>query len=206
MSHQSGGETTSGSLTVRNEQLRYGRRGEGSHAILCLPGAIGSAMTDFLPQFEYFGREGSGYTVVGMDPLGYGTSRPPERVFPVEPDHFLKLDAIDGHSLMQALSINKFSILGWCDGGVSAIILAALYPESVEKIVIWGSNAYVTKMDIEIFEQTRDVEKWSGRMRETRKNFYGDSFQMAICCGQTGLTGCRRPLREGRVEIYVWRR
>ena len=45
---------------------------------------------------------------------------------------------------MKALSFKKFSVLGWSDGGVSATILAALYPDSVQKLVIWGSNAYVS--------------------------------------------------------------
>ena len=60
---------------------------------------------------------------------------------------------------------------------MSAIILAALFPESVQKLIIWGSNAYVTKDDIELFEKTRDVSNWSRRMRETMENIYVDSFQ-----------------------------
>ena len=108
-------------------------RGSGPHAILCIPGALGTTLTSFLPhdQLEYFGREGSDFTILGMDPLRYGASRPPEREFLVEPDHFLKTNALDGYALMQALSFKKFSVLGWCNGGVSAIILAALYPELV---------------------------------------------------------------------------
>ena len=68
-----------------------------------------------------------------MEPLGYGASRPPEREFVVEPDSyadsefFLKMDALDGYALMQALSSKKFSIFGYCNGGVSAIILAAIH-------------------------------------------------------------------------------
>lgn len=165
------------SVAVRNGQLHYQMRGNGSHAILCIPGALGTALTDFLPQLEYFGREGSGFTIIGMDPLGYGASRPPEREFVVKPDHFLKIDALDGHTLMQKLSFNKFSVLGWSDGGVSAIILAALFPELVQTLIIWGSNAYVTKDDIELFKKTRDVSNWSQRMRETMERIYGDSFQ-----------------------------
>ena len=164
-------------MSVRNGQLHYQLRGSGPHAILCIPGALGTALTDFLPQLEYFGREGSGFIIVGMDPLGYGASRPPEREYLVKPDHFLKIDALDGYALMKALSFKKFSVLGWSDGGVSAILLAALYPESVQKLVIWGSNAYVTKDDIELFEKTRDVSNWSQRMRETMERIYGDSFQ-----------------------------
>ena len=84
-------------------------------------------------------------------------SRPPERQFVIEPDHFLKMDALDGYALMQALSFKKFSIFGYCNGGVSAIILAALHPESVQKLVIWGSTAYVTKHDVEIWEKIRGI-------------------------------------------------
>ena len=165
------------SVAVRNGRLHYDMRGNGSRAILCIPGALGTALSDFRPQLEYFGRKDSGYTIVGMDPLGYGASRHPKRQFLVEPDHFLKMDAQDGHALMQSLSFKKYSILGWSDGGVSAIILAALFPESVEKLIIWGSNAYVTKEDIELFEKTRDISNWSQRMREPMEMIYGDSFQ-----------------------------
>jgi valacyclovir hydrolase len=112
-----------------------------------------------------------------MDPLGYGASRPPEREFLVEPDHFFKMDALDGYALMQALSFEKFSIFGWCNGGVSAIILAALHPESVQKLVIWGTNAYITTYDVEVREKIRDVSGWNQRIREEMQSIYGDSLQ-----------------------------
>ena len=90
---------SSKSVTVRNgHQLHYQLRGNGPHAILCIPGALGTALIHFLPQLEYFGREGSGFTFVCMEPLGYGASRPPECEFVIKPDHefFLKMDALDG--------------------------------------------------------------------------------------------------------------
>ena len=140
-------------------------------SFLCIPGALGTAQIHFLPQLEYFGREGSGFTVVCMDPLGYGASRPPKC------DFYLKMDALDGYALMQALSFEKFSIFGCCNGGVSAIILAALHPESVQKLVIWGSTAYVTKDDIEIWERTRDNSYWNQQIRAELQNIYTDSFE-----------------------------
>ena len=166
------------SVTVRNgHQLHFHLRGNGPHAILCIPGALGASLVHFLPQLEYFGREGSGFTIVGMDPLGYGASRPPERDFVIEPDHFLKIDALDGYALMKALSFKKFSIFGWCNGGVSAIILAALYPESVQKLVVWGTNAYIAKYDAEVREKIRNVSDWDQRIREEMVGIYGDSVQ-----------------------------
>ena len=113
-----------------------------------------------------------------MDPLGYGVSRPPERELVIEPDHFLKMDALDGYALMQALSFKKFSIFGYCNGGVSANILAALHPESVQNLVIWGSTAYyVTKHDVEIWKKIRGINNVNQEMREAWENIYGDSMQ-----------------------------
>ena len=84
MSHWSGNSEVRfirSSLPVRNGQLHFQVRGDGPHAILCIPGALGTALTDFLPQLEYFRREGSVFTIVGMDPLGYGVSRPQNAIF-----------------------------------------------------------------------------------------------------------------------------
>lgn len=52
----------------------------------------------------------------------------------------------------QKLGFNKFSLLGWSDGGISSMILAGKYPQSVEKLVIWGANAYVLQEDINSYE------------------------------------------------------
>ncbi|MCG8626950.1 MAG: alpha/beta hydrolase, partial [Proteobacteria bacterium] len=84
---------------------------------------------------------------------------------------------LDGYALMQALSFKKFSIFGHCNGGVSAIILAVLHPESVQKLIIWGSTAYVTKDDIELWENTRDTSYWNQQLRAAMQNAYGDSFE-----------------------------
>ena len=85
--------------------------------------------------------------------------------FLIEPDHFLKIDALDGYALMKALSLQRM-VLGGSDGGVSTTILAALYPDSIQKLVIWGSNAYAMKHDIELFEKTSDVSDWSQQMEK----------------------------------------
>ena len=157
----------------------YQKRGDGSHAILCIPGALGSSQTDFGPQLEYFGHDNGDYAIVGYDPSGYGYSRPPERKFEVDPVSFYTLDAHDGFKVMEHLNFHKFSVLGWSDGGISAIILAALYPESVTKLVVWGSNAYVTEHDLELFEKVRDISAWSHTMRKPLEDLYGTtSFQL----------------------------
>ena len=155
-------------------ELYYEQRGDGPRAILCIPGALGSVGTDFPPQTDHFGREGSGFTIVGFDPRGYGKSRPHTRDFSAP--GFYQRDAMDGAGVMEKLGFQKFSVLGWSDGGVSGIILAARFPERVQKLVVWGSNASVTKSDIELVEKTRDTNKWSPRMREAMETLYGGDF------------------------------
>lgn len=148
-------------------------KGTGSHPILCIPGALGTAVTDFDPQLKHFGQEESGFTIVSFDPAGYGKSRPPNRVFPTKPVTFFQQDAIDGHQVMMDKGFNQYSVLGWSDGGVAGMFLAAMFPDNVKNLVIWGANSYITEQDIELFEKTRDATNWSKKMRESLDPVYG---------------------------------
>lgn len=175
---QLGGKRMLTSLSVQLERgVLYGETaGEGKRHILCIPGALGSALTDYGPQLDYFGRSGSGFTVTCFDPIGYGKSRMGLRKFDTRPVHFLKQDAIDVHVGMLKLKIESFSVLGWSDGGIAAMFLASCFPEAVDKLVIWGANAYVTEEDIKAFEATRDISKWSKRMRDPLESIYGQNL------------------------------
>lgn len=42
-------------------------------------------------------------------------------------------------------------MLGWSDGGITAMILAAKYPLHVKKCVIWGANAFVLREELEMY-------------------------------------------------------
>lgn len=147
--------------------------GTGSHPILCIPGALGTAVTDFEPQLKHFGENDSGFTVVSFDPAGYGKSRPPNRTFSTDPMLFFQQDAIDGHEVMINKGFSQYSVLGWSDGGISGMFLASMFPDNVKKLVIWGANSYISEQDIELFERTRDINKWSRKMRELLDPVYG---------------------------------
>ena len=54
--------------------------------------------------------------------------------------------------------------MGWSDGANAAIHLAAHADtkDSIDKLVVWGGNAYVTEEDIEAYEAVRNVSaNWS---------------------------------------------
>uniref|UniRef100_A0A4W5QF83 Biphenyl hydrolase like n=1 Tax=Hucho hucho TaxID=62062 RepID=A0A4W5QF83_9TELE len=158
----------SGRERVNGVDLFYQQTGKGDHAVLLLPGALGSAQTDFGPQLKSLSKDR--FTVIGWDPRGYGNSRPPERDFPLD---FFERDAKDAVDLMQALRFPRFSLLGWSDGGITALIAAARNPSLVNKMVVWGSNAYVSPQDLKIYNAIRDVSQWSERMRRPMEEVYG---------------------------------
>lgn len=160
-------------ICVDGVNINYLKVGDNNcaHPVLCLPGALGSIWTDFKPQVE--GLDRNKLTVIAWDPPGYGKSIPPQREFPLD---FFHRDADSAAKLMKALNIEKYSLLGWSDGGITAMILAAKYPQAVEKLVVWGSNAYVTDKDVKIYQGIRDISRWSEAMRAPLINLYGETY------------------------------
>ncbi|XP_032654285.1 serine hydrolase BPHL isoform X2 [Chelonoidis abingdonii] len=141
-----GTSITSAKIKVNGVPLHYKQTGQGDHAVLLLPGMLGSSQTDFGPQLKSMNKQL--FTIVAWDPRGYGHSIPPARDFP--PD-FFERDARDAVDLMQALKFKNFSMLGWSDGGITALIAAAKYPTLIHKLVVWGANAVVTQEDLKLY-------------------------------------------------------
>ncbi|XP_069814187.1 valacyclovir hydrolase isoform X2 [Dendropsophus ebraccatus] len=162
---------TSGRIQVNGANLHYQRTGCGDHAVLLLPGALGCSQTDFGPQLKFLNKEI--FTIIGWDPRGYGLSIPPARDYP--PDFFSR-DAKDAVDLMQALNFKRFSLLGWSDGGITSLIAAGTYPSLINKLVIWGANAYVTEEDIALYNAVKDVRNWSPKMRKPMEDLYGKEY------------------------------
>jgi valacyclovir hydrolase len=159
----------SGTLRVRGVDLFYIKNGrETEMPLLCMPGAMGTAETDFAPQLTGLSDTTQ---VISFDPRGYGRSRPPAREFPID---FYQQDADDAAALMKALGHERYALMGWSDGAISAVMHAASHPAAVAKLIIFGGNAYLTKKDIDAFEATRNVEAtWSRRQKETHYPIYG---------------------------------
>jgi len=99
---------------------------------------------------------------------------------------------------MKVLGYSKFSVLGWSDGGITSLLLAAMYPESIRKMIILGANAYIHPDEIKTYEgmihyvsfltdvtdgvtfrgclAIRDINKWSERMRTSMIQTYGEDY------------------------------
>lgn len=157
-------------IKVGKYNINFIRVGNGSHHILCMPGALGTIWTDFKPQVEGLDKEK--FTIVAWDPPGYGKSRPPEKDYNT---NLYEKDADAAYEFMQALNIPKYSIIGWSDGGITGMIHAAKYSNTVRKLVVWGSNAFILPHELEVYKKIRDIKTWSKRMRDPMIEIYGEA-------------------------------
>lgn len=73
----------------------------------------------------------------------YGKSSPPKK-FHLD---YYREDAEVAHKMMETLGYTSYSLLGWCDGGKTAMTMAGLYRKAGEKLVIWGCGAYLTERE-----------------------------------------------------------
>ncbi|XP_043654268.1 valacyclovir hydrolase [Drosophila teissieri] len=157
-------------VRVNGSDLNIVESGSGERSLLLMPGALGSAWTDFRPQIEQLPKLLPGHTIIAWDPPGYGKSVPPQRKFGLE---FFREDAQAAVDLMRALDRPRFSILGWSDGGITALIVAGRHAEAVDRLAIWGAGAYLNADEVKALKNIRDVAKWSPRMREPMEKVYG---------------------------------
>ena len=111
--------------------------------------------------------------MVSFDLRWCGTQ--PPNTFIKRHSDFLKTDALDAHAVMQALHFSEYSVLGWSSGGMSGLILAASFPESVRKLVTWGAVAYSTQRDMAALEETRDISEWNQKMKDPYLKIYGST-------------------------------
>ena len=174
---------------IEGHKIHYEKVGSGERNVLLLPGALGmcnlasrvnvfmkisgSTRTDFAGQLSSDGLNQEKFTLLAWDPPGYGYSRPPVRNLK---DNYYRNDARMVSKLATQVfgSKNLYSVLGWSDGGITALILAANEGlEDVEKVVIWGSNAYVTEGDRSATSQVRDTDNWNPRFRTEFEKIYG---------------------------------
>lgn len=174
-------------VTIRGVDFHFERIGTGP-PLLCVPGALGTGLTNFGPQLASWSAD---FSVIAPDPRGYGKSRPPERDYPSD---FLERDADDMAALMAAIGFETFAVAGWSDGANSASILASKYPDKVLKLVIWAGNSFISEEDLAMIERFSQISRWSAEMRKTFESAYGDSLQelWSVCC-----RGFRRIYQEG---------
>jgi valacyclovir hydrolase len=104
--------------------------------VLLLHGMLGTAELHFPNVIEWLRPD---YRVVGPSLRGYGQSTPKPRDFPVD---FYQRDARDVLAFMDALGLDRVHVLGYSDGGETALLAAGFAPERFKSVVAWGAVGY----------------------------------------------------------------
>lgn len=113
-------------------KLNYCEQGSG-YPLILLHGN-GEDSTRFRHQLEYFSKE---YRVIAIDTRGQGGS--PRGTAPFTFDQFAQdlLDFMNEHGIFRA------HLLGFSDGGITALLFALEHPERVGKLILNGANLNV---------------------------------------------------------------
>ncbi|NP_001233098.1 uncharacterized protein LOC100162536 isoform X2 [Acyrthosiphon pisum] len=151
-------------------EINYFKGGNGPKKLLIFPIALG-LVSDFASLAENL--DGEKYTIYICDPIGNGLNRPLNRDFS---PGFLYRDADYAIALMETLGIDRYSMLGWCYGGRTAMIAASRAADRVDKLVVWNCSAYVTAKDLEQYETIRDIHRCSEAFRLPRFVMYGEKY------------------------------
>lgn len=120
-----------GFLQLSDVLIHYTESGSGE-AFLFLHGN-GEDATYFAKQTEYFS---SHYRVIALDTRAHGKSGRGNKPLTFET---LSDDVFDA---MELLGIAKAHVLGFSDGGNTAIMFTLKYPQKVESLLLNGANLY----------------------------------------------------------------
>ncbi len=105
-------------------------------ALIALHGRFGTANADLPDLIQWLAPT---YRVIGPSLRGYGQSTPKPRDYPSD---FYHRDARDVLAFMDALGIEKAHLIGYSDGGETALVAAGLAPERFLSVAVWGAVGY----------------------------------------------------------------
>ena len=145
------GNNQGGRIKVDQGEIYYETYGQGSPLFLLHGNNEG--IHSFRAQIEPLSRH---FKVIALDTRGQGNSLN-NSLSPYTYEQF----ASDLLLVMDALSIKKASLLGWSDGGNTALTFAIKHPEKLGKIVVMGANLFpgadaIEENVIQMFENRRD--------------------------------------------------
>lgn len=117
-------------LTVNGHALHYLSRGHG-RPLLLLHGGGATPRDSFSKQLRAFA---AGHRVIAPEQVGHG--RTPAQPGPLS--YMRMMD--DTAALLSALHLGPVDVVGFSDGGILALMLAAHHPELVRRLVVSGAN------------------------------------------------------------------
>ncbi len=117
-----------------------------------------------------------GCRVLVYDRWGYGASGPRAHLsVPRFED-----DLADLLSLVDALALPRFSLLGHSDGGTISLYFAAAAPERVERLLVVAAHVYFEPRMVSSIEAVRRSYEEEPAFREALRRVHGDKAQTVL--------------------------
>lgn len=117
------------------------RRKSYQPSVLLIHGFGGTPESDFAGQLPLLRQQ---FRVIAPHLHGYGRSTHRASYA----TSFYRDDARDLAALLDALGIERVRVPGFSDGGIVGLLLAALYPERVEKLAVMGAQPSITAKNV----------------------------------------------------------
>uniref|UniRef100_A0A0N5B032 AB hydrolase-1 domain-containing protein n=1 Tax=Syphacia muris TaxID=451379 RepID=A0A0N5B032_9BILA len=161
------------STTLINDiKIGYCTYGWGDMKMLFICGGVGCYKKDF-PEPVLRAFDPSLYTIVCIDPPGYGTSRPPDRK--QEVNRCMK-DAVFCIKLMEYLHLTPFSVLGWSEGARTAVHVAGQGKQMVQSMILLAAGTRIDNRGAGIFRGMRNTDQWLPDALEVYLQYYSKEF------------------------------
>lgn len=109
--------------------------------LLLIHGFAGTPTNDFAEQLPAFHQE---YCVLAPHLHGYGLSTPRQSYTP----QYYREDVADLVALLDALELERVLVVGFSDGAIVSLLLAALHPERVKAVAILGAQATINAQNV----------------------------------------------------------
>ncbi|VDN27876.1 unnamed protein product [Gongylonema pulchrum] len=165
-------EIIESSTTIAEHKIGYCRYGRGKYRMLFICGGVGCYKKDF-PERVLKAFSPAHYTIICIDPPGYGTSRPPDRK--QEVNRCMK-DASFCIKLMEHLNLTPFVVLGWSEGARTAVHVAGQGKQLVNGMILLSAGTRVDFRGAGIFRGMRNTEQWMPDAMEVYLKHYPKEF------------------------------
>jgi len=120
-----------------NSRIYYEEQGSGT-PVLVLPGFAGS-IEEFTALREAMVM--AGYRIIAADLPGSGRSEPQPREYTAT---YYEDDAHSFVAMLQHLTTEPAHLIGFSDGGITALLMAALTPGVVRSVMTWGAAGTIS--------------------------------------------------------------
>ncbi|CAD5214649.1 unnamed protein product [Bursaphelenchus xylophilus] len=157
---------------IEDVQIAYQRYGHGPNFLLGICGGVGCYKKDF-PEHVLRSFDPNYYTIVSLDPPGYGNSRPPARNQEV---NRCKKDAKYCVGLMQHLNLTPFCVMGWSEGARTSIHVAHQGKHLVDRVILMAVTTRVDPRIDSAFLGTRNTDQWLPETLEPYIRHYPEEF------------------------------